>query len=358
MAIPSEIGRARLQQTPAGLQIVIPALGSWRIFFLRPLMVAFVIWGLQQRFEDSIVFVTILGVAAVAVLGKQWLWNLLGQEIVTVNKVALTLRYNLAGIGWQRNYFLNRVYGVSFLRRVTSQELKEASGGPSDNPRGGFVRFDYDAPSSLFDRGLSVAAAMLARFDYDPQSPRFGKGLNENEVKELIGVMERYTGVPLTSTRVPSPLPQHGGVLAQERNNNWGVTYVMGMGAGTFYYLGTLLDNPVQKYGAYLASLLFVGVAILALAGYRYRFTRNGIEISTLGCLVRSIPLERITHYEESTRAFADAYSFGIYGQRRAYVWAGRGVRIHTLDGEFFIGHMKPAILLRDLELMKQAASG
>jgi hypothetical protein len=27
------------------------------------------------------------------------------------------------------------------------------------------------------------------------------------------------------------------------------------------------------------------------------------------------------------------------------------------LDGEFFIGHMKPAILLRDLELMKQAGN-
>jgi hypothetical protein len=317
-------------------------------------MAAFVIWGLQQRFEDSIVFVTIVGVAAVAVLGKQWLWNLLGQEIVTVNKVALTLQYDLAGIGWQRNYFLNRVYRMGFLRRVTIQELKEASGGPSDNPRGGFVRFDYDARSSFFDRGLSVAAAMLARFDFDPQSPRFGKGLSENEVQELIGVVERYTGVPLTSTRVPSPCPVRGEVLAEQRNNNWGVTYVMGMGAGTFCYLSTLLDNPAQKYGAYLASLLFVGVAILALAGYRYRFTRSGIEISTLGFLVRSIPLDRITHYEESTRAFADAYSFGIYGQRRAFVWAGRGVRIHTLDGEFFIGHMKPAILLRNLELMKQ----
>jgi len=100
---------------------------------------------------------------------------------------------------------------------------------------------------------------------------------------------------------------------------------------------------------------LFLGVAILALAGYRYRFTRSGIEISTLGFLVRCIPPERITHYEESTRAFTDAYSFGIYGRRRAYVWAGRGVRIRTLDGEFFIGHLKPAILLRDLELMKQS---
>jgi hypothetical protein len=194
------------------------------------------------------------------------LWNLLGQEIVTVNKVRLTLRYNLAGIGWQRNYFLNRIHRMGFLRRVTVQELKEASGGPSDNPRARFVRFDYDAPSSFFDRGLQVAAVLLARFDYDPQSPRFGRGLSENEVQELIGVMERYNGVPLTPTRVFPPRPVHGGILAEERNNNWGVTYVMGMGAGTFYYFSTLLDNPVQKYGAQLASLWFVAVAILALA--------------------------------------------------------------------------------------------
>jgi hypothetical protein len=108
------------------------------------------------------------------------------------------------------------------------------------------------------------------------------------------------------------------------------------------------------RYGTYSASFLFAGAGILASAGYRYRFTRSGIEISTLGFRVKFIPVERITHYEESTREFADSYNFGVYGQRRAYVWAGQGVRIHTLDGEFFIGHMKSEILLRDMELMKQ----
>jgi hypothetical protein len=130
---------------------------------------------------------------------------------------------------------------------------------------------------------------------------------------------------------------------------------VMAMMTGVLYYFGTLLDNAVLRYGTYFASLMFAGVGILALAGYRYRFTRSGIEISTLGFRVKFIPVERITRYEESTREFADSYNFGIYGQRRAYVWAGPGVRIHTLDGEFFIGHMKSAILLRDMELMKQA---
>lgn len=93
--------------------------------------------------------------------------------------------------------------------------------------------------------------------------------------------------------------------------------------SGAVYYLGTLLDVMALRYGAFLASLLFLGVAILALAGYRYRFMRGGVEISALGFRVKFIPVERITHYEESSRAFADGYSFGIYGRRRAFVWAG-----------------------------------
>lgn len=174
-------------------------------------------------------------------------------------------------------------------------------------------------------------------------------------MQELIGVLESSSGAQLSSPRAPPPRPLPGGIIAEERNSNWGVTYVMAMMAGVLCYFGTLLDDRVLRYGAYLASLLFAGVGILALAGYRYRFTRSGIEISTLGFRVKFIPVERITHFEESTRAFADSYNFGVYGQRRAYVWAGRGVRIHTLDGEFFMGHMKSAILLRDMELMKQA---
>jgi hypothetical protein len=68
---------------------------------------------------------------------------------------------------------------------------------------------------------------------------------------------------------------------------------MMGMMAGVLYFLGTLLDTIVLRYGAYLASLLFAGVGILVLAGYRYRFTQGVIEISTLGFPVKFNPVER-----------------------------------------------------------------
>jgi hypothetical protein len=266
----------------------------------------------------------------------------------------LTLRYDFGGLGWQRTYFLNRLYRMCFVRLMTVQEMKNGS----DNPPVGFVGFNYEAPATHSENLFSVFAGLFLRVDYDPQSPRFGKKLGEAEVQELIGVMETYSGAHLTSAQAPPQEPLPDGIIGQASNSNWGVTYAMCMMAGVLYYFGSLLDDRVQRYGVFAASLFFLGVAILALVGYCYRFTRTGVEISTLGFRVRFISADRIIHWEESTRAFADSYSFGLYGPRKAYVWAGRGVRIHTLDGEFLIGHMNPEILLRDLELMKEAASG
>ena len=349
-AIPPTIGRARLRQTAAGLRIVIPAQWGWFRFLETPLLAVFVAWMLHESRQPIALW--IIGfVLFVLGTGGRWLWSLLGREIVTINKVALKVRHDFGFFGWQRNYFLNRVWGMSFLRLATVSEVKNGT----DKPHVGFVRFDCADRASRFQRWLSVAAGLMRIF-YDPESPRFGRGLGEAEVQELIGVMESYSGAHLSSTQTPPPRPLPGGILADETNSNWGVTYVMAMMTGVLYYFGMLLDNAVFRYGTYFASLMFAGVGILALAGYRYRFSQSGIEISTLGFRVKFIPVDRITHYEESTREFADSYSFGIYGTRRAYVWAGRGVRIHTLDGEFFIGHMKSAILLRDMELMKQAA--
>jgi hypothetical protein len=54
---------------------------------------------------------------------------------------------------------------------------------------------------------------------------------------------------------------------------------------------------------------------------------------------------------------FADSFSIGTFGVHASYLWVGMPVRVQTLDGEFVLGHIKPAILLRDLELMKQAGN-
>ena len=90
---------------------------------------------------------------------------------------------------------------------------------------------------------------------------------------------------------------------------------------------------------------------------YRYRFSSRGIEISTLGIPLRFIPADRITHDEQTRLTFGDSFSLGTFGERHSYLWVGSPVRIQTPDGEFVLGHVKPAILVRHLDLMKQAAT-
>lgn len=330
LPIPPTIGRARLQPTPAGLRVAIPVQRSAYRFLLSIGTAAFIVWILQQRQEDSKIVLLMAAAMILVNVARNGFWNLLGEEIVTINKSALNLRYDVCGIGWTRTCFLDRVSSLRFRRFATRQQLQE--------------NFD----GSHFG---------LLEFDYDSDTPRFGRGLSETDAQELIRLLESYVGVALTSTRVPPVRPLPGGIVAQEVNRNLGVTYVMAMAAGTFYFLGTLLELTAARVGADLICLLFAGVAIVAAAGYRYRFTGRGIEISTLGIPLRLIPADRITHYEQTRPTFADSFSLGTLGERHSYLWVGFPVRIQTLDGEFLLGHVKPAILLRHLELMKQAAT-
>jgi hypothetical protein len=328
LAIPPTIGRARLRQTAAGLRIFIPVQRSAYRFFLSLGTAIFIIWALELRHEDSNVVLLMAAIMILANIARNVFWNLMGEEIVTINKSALTLRYDVWGVGWTRTHFLDRVSALRFNRLVTRQELQEGS----DTPHIGFVEFDYGS-----------------------NTRRFGRGLSEAEAQEIIASIRSYTGVPLTATRVPVSHHAPGGILAEEINRNLGVTYVMWMLAGVLYFLGTLLDDTAPRLGAYLFCLLFAGVGTVAAAGYRYRFTNRGIEISTLGIRLRFIPVDRITHYEQTRLTFAD--NFSVSAERRSYLWVGIPIRIQTLDGEFLLGHMKPAILLHDLELMKQAST-
>ena len=329
LVIPPTIGRARLRQTAAGLRIAIPLERSAYRFFLSLGISAFIVWALQARHEDSMVVLLLCAVMILVNVARNWFWNLLGEEIVTANKVALSVRYDVWGIGWTRNFFVNRISRLHFLRLLNPRRDESGDGAAT-----GFVGFDYDS-----------------------DSPRFGRGLSETEAQELIAVLEGYTGVALSSARVPPGKQATGGILAEEVNRHLGVTYLMLWAAAMFYFFGTLLDITVERVGAFLICLLFAGVAVAAAAGYRYRFTSRGIEISTLGVGLRFIPADRITHYEQSKLTFADSFSIGIFGEHVSYLWVGTPVRIQTLDGEFVLGHIKPAILLRDLELMKQAAN-
>ena len=81
------------------------------------------------------------------------------------------------------------------------------------------------------------------------------------------------------------------------------------------------------------------------------------LKFSTLGFRLRSIPSEKIREY--AVQDWNPLYGYGIrgLGERRAYVWGNRGVRIKTSDGEVFLGHSNPDRIVHDLDVIKQFAS-
>ena len=103
-----------------------------------------------------------------------------------------------------------------------------------------------------------------------------------------------------------------------------------------------------------LPALLLLGVTALAWSGFHYRFTSNGVEISTLGFRLRSIPLQSIKAY--AVAPWNPLYGYGVrgIGERRAYVWGNTGVRIMLADGEVFLGHAEPERIMNDLNAIRQ----
>lgn len=115
------------------------------------------------------------------------------------------------------------------------------------------------------------------------------------------------------------------------------------------------VPNGVPRMAVGGIAVVLLATLIMAGSGFRYRFTQAGLEISTLGFRLRSIPAAQIRQYAPS------AWTSGGYGIRgigdcRAYVWGNRGVRITTTQGDVFLGHSDPQQLIRDLDLMTHSS--
>jgi hypothetical protein len=106
-----------------------------------------------------------------------------------------------------------------------------------------------------------------------------------------------------------------------------------------------------------VAIVLLMGAA-LAWSGFHYVFTNSGIEIRTLGFRLRSIPTAEIKNYEIERWNPLGGYGIRGIGERRAYVWGNRGVRIRTVEGEVFLGHDQPERIVRDLNLIRANHQG
>jgi hypothetical protein len=116
------------------------------------------------------------------------------------------------------------------------------------------------------------------------------------------------------------------------------------------------IRNAGVRISLALVSVILLAACTMAWSGFHYQFTHAGIEITTLGFRLRSIPAAEITHYNVAAWNPLRGYGIRGIGNMRAYVWGNRGVRIETSHGVVFLGHDEPERIVHDLDVMRQFA--
>jgi len=118
----------------------------------------------------------------------------------------------------------------------------------------------------------------------------------------------------------------------------------------------TRMPDPAARMGLGLVALILLWAVGLAWSGFRYIFTRSGVEVRSLGFRLRSIPAEQIKEYGAQRWNWIGGYGIRGVGDCRAYVWCNHGVRIKTAEGQVFLGHSDPDRIVHDLDIIKQFA--
>jgi hypothetical protein len=99
-------------------------------------------------------------------------------------------------------------------------------------------------------------------------------------------------------------------------------------------------------------GLLGIPTLALVLAGFEYRFLRQGVEVRTLGYRLRTIPKMAILGYSVESWGLLRGYGIRGIGSTRAYVWGNKVVHIRTSNGEVYLGHSDPETIVRHLDEM------
>jgi len=136
---------------------------------------------------------------------------------------------------------------------------------------------------------------------------------------------------------------QHGSVM-------WALVMIV-PGFGMLLFAGNVPLAGIRLTLIVSAIILFAAAA-MAWNGFHYSFSPAGIEIRTLGFRVRSVSAADIRSYAVDRWNVIGGYGIRGLGNRRAYVWGTRGVRIKTTQGEVFLGHSEPEKIIRDLDLV------
>ena len=158
--------------------------------------------------------------------------------------------------------------------------------------------------------------------------------------------------ITFTSKRGPS-LPADN-VFAQEVHPGRPFALVLLLSVLIELAVVYAIPNTGLRITLGLAAIVLLLAGVMAWNGFTYLFTSAGVEIRTLGFRLRSIPVEQIKEYAPDRWSLVGGYGVRGLGERRAYVWGNRGVRIKTSDGEVFLGHSNPDRIVRDLDVIKK----
>jgi hypothetical protein len=151
-----------------------------------------------------------------------------------------------------------------------------------------------------------------------------------------------------------SVLPASDEVVAEEVHSGkpWGLLFLIPLIAVAITLVAT--SNTGARLGAGAVGIVLLATFAMAWDGFHYLFTRHGVEIRTLGFRLKSIPLLQIKQYEIENWRPSRGYGIRGIGNRKAYVWGNRGVRVEMFDGEIFLGHSDPQRIVHDLNVIKR----
>lgn len=141
-------------------------------------------------------------------------------------------------------------------------------------------------------------------------------------------------------------------LVADETHASGTQALILALPAGAGIAGLTLIPIPGVRVAIGIgAAVMFAGAAV-AWDGFHYLFSPAGVEIRTLGFRLRSIPAADIQSYAVDRWSALGGYGIRGVGDKRAYVWSNKGVRIQTSEGEVFLGHQDPEKLIHDLDLV------
>lgn len=154
--------RSRIEDGPGGLSITIPMRRSiWRLVFTPILLVVWIAFVVDVSSRSGLFALgsglwAFLAFAVVTTV-VPWLWDLAGRERVTADAGRISVRHELLGLGWTRDY------DAADVKRLR-------------------VSLEPIAPNSYRRRGRSIA------FDYGAKTVRFAP-VDEAEARSIVRML-------------------------------------------------------------------------------------------------------------------------------------------------------------------------